>query len=131
MIYDRNTGLPRGFCFVTFTTTRAAQLAIEEMDGQVVDGRPIRVSKVVKPNQGPRRGFGDGGGGRAGGSGNREEGDFGSAKADRDSPDFRGMRSYSARWVLLLSFRGHYAVSQGRPRGLSQHSTACLLVNYL
>ncbi|CAI5480120.1 unnamed protein product [Closterium sp. Yama58-4] len=45
VIYDRETGKARGFGFVTFASPKAAQDAIKAMDGEIVDGRPIKVSE--------------------------------------------------------------------------------------
>jgi len=40
---DRETGQSRGFGFVTFTNEEEAQRAIDEMNGQSLDGRRLRV----------------------------------------------------------------------------------------
>jgi RNA recognition motif-containing protein len=47
---DRETGRSRGFGFVTFETEEEAQAAIEAMDGQDLDGRPVVVN-VAKPRE--------------------------------------------------------------------------------
>lgn len=59
VILDRDTGRSRGFGFVTFESTGAAQTAIQDMDGQSLDGREIRVNEA----QDKRRGGGGGGNG--------------------------------------------------------------------
>jgi len=59
---DRETGRPRGFSFVTMSA-EDAETACEKMDGQDVDGRPIKV------NESKPKGRGGGGGGRYGGGG--------------------------------------------------------------
>lgn len=56
LVTDRETGRPRGFGFVTMSTAEEAQKAIEGMDGQMLDGRPLRVNQA---DERPR-----GGGGR-------------------------------------------------------------------
>ena len=62
IITDRETGRPRGFAFVEMGTEEAAQQAIQELDGQDLMGRPLRVNEAHdKP-----RGGGGGGGGRGG-----------------------------------------------------------------
>ncbi|MFW5875542.1 MAG: RNA recognition motif domain-containing protein, partial [Myxococcota bacterium] len=55
---DRETGRPRGFAFVQFSSPEAAAAAITRFDGQELGGRPLRVSEAQE-----RRG----GGGRPGG----------------------------------------------------------------
>jgi len=61
---DRDTGQPRGFAFVTMATSAAADKAIRENDGKMVDGRALRVN-VAQDR--PRGGFqGGGAGGRSG-----------------------------------------------------------------
>lgn len=66
---DRETGQPRGFAFVTMGTSQAAAQAIQELNGQTLDGRQIRVDEAQER---PQRGGGGGGGGggfRGGGRG--------------------------------------------------------------
>ncbi|MEZ4403168.1 MAG: RNA-binding protein [Kofleriaceae bacterium] len=65
LVSDRETGRPRGFGFVTMGTPEEAQKAIEGMDGQNLDGRPLRVNQAEER---PARG-GGGGGFRGGGGG--------------------------------------------------------------
>ena len=86
---DRETGKPRGFAFISLQTDKEAQDAMEELDGQDLDGRAMRVneaeSKPPRGSSGPRRSFdGDsgGGGGRdfggppeGGGDGGKQKGD--------------------------------------------------------
>lgn len=43
----RSTRRPRGFGFVTFSDEAAAQLAISEMNGKVIDGRPLTVNAAT------------------------------------------------------------------------------------
>jgi RNA recognition motif-containing protein len=56
---DRDTGKPRGFCFVTMISAAADQ-ACEKLNGYELDGRAIRV------NEAQPKGGGGGGGGRGG-----------------------------------------------------------------
>jgi cold-inducible RNA-binding protein len=63
VITDRETGRSRGFGFVTFADSDAAQNAISEMDGTSIDGRSVKVNEA----QDRGRSGGGGGGGRSGG----------------------------------------------------------------
>ncbi len=65
VITDRDSGRSKGFGFVEMSSDQEATDAIEKMNGQVVDGRPITVNEA-RP-QAPREG--GGGGGRSGGGG--------------------------------------------------------------
>ena len=60
VITDRATGRSRGFGFVTFANPEDADTAIEQMNGQDLEGRTINVNEAQE-----RRG-GGGGGGRGG-----------------------------------------------------------------
>jgi RNA recognition motif-containing protein len=61
---DRETGRPRGFAFVTFSTEAESKLATEKMNGVDLDGRLLTVNEA-KPKEamGGGRNFGGGGGG--------------------------------------------------------------------
>ena len=61
LVTDRQTGQPRGFCFVTMGTHEAAQAAMAGMNGSNLEGRDLRVNEAEE-----RQG---GGGSRAGGFG--------------------------------------------------------------
>jgi RNA recognition motif-containing protein len=54
VITDRETGRSRGFGFVTFANTAAAEAAVAKMDGTVLDGRSINVS-VARERERDRR----------------------------------------------------------------------------
>lgn len=43
---DRMTGRPRGFAFVTFSTTEESQLATEKLNGAELDGRQLTVNEA-------------------------------------------------------------------------------------
>jgi RNA recognition motif-containing protein len=70
IILDRDTQRSRGFGFVEMADDAAAQKAMGELNGGMVDGRAISVT-VAKPREdkggsgggGGRRSFGGGGGG--------------------------------------------------------------------
>ena len=76
VIMDRMTNRPRGFAFVEMADDAAAQRAVKELNGQMVDGRDLKVAEA-RPRQDDRRGggggggYGGGGGGYGGGGGSR------------------------------------------------------------
>ncbi len=70
VVSDRETGQSRGFGFVTMGTSEAAQKAIREMNGALMDGRPLKVNEAEE-RQNRGGGGGGGGGGGRGGGGNR------------------------------------------------------------
>jgi RNA recognition motif-containing protein len=47
---DRETGRPRGFAFVTFSTDTEAKLAVEKMNGTDLGGRQLTVNEA-KPKE--------------------------------------------------------------------------------
>jgi RNA recognition motif-containing protein len=79
IIMDRETGRSRGFAFVEMSTAEFAQQALQELDGQELDGRMLRINEAREREPrgpgGPPRSFGPrpgagggyGGGGGAGG----------------------------------------------------------------
>ena len=67
VVMDRETGRPRGFAFVTMGSPAEAQKAINEMNGKMLDGRPLRVNEAEERS--PRGGGGGGGGGNDVGAG--------------------------------------------------------------
>jgi RNA recognition motif-containing protein len=58
VIIDRMKNRSKGFGFVTMSSEEEAQKAIEELNGQEVDGRPINVSEAREQSR-ERRSFGD------------------------------------------------------------------------
>ena len=50
LMMDRSTGRPRGFGFVTMSTTEEAQKAVEAMNGKSLDGRALTVN-VARPRE--------------------------------------------------------------------------------
>jgi RNA recognition motif-containing protein len=93
VVMDRETGRPRGFAFVTMGSPADAAKAINEMNGKMVDGRPLRVNEAEE--RAPRGGgggggyggggggYGGGGGGGGGGRGGRGGGGRGGRGGDR------------------------------------------------
>ncbi|MDE1171660.1 MAG: RNA-binding protein [Verrucomicrobium sp.] len=73
LIIDRMTGRSRGFAFVSYDSEDAAQRAIQNLDGQDIDGRKLTVNiarpKEDRPYSGGGGGGGGGGGYRGGGGG--------------------------------------------------------------
>ncbi|KAF9589968.1 hypothetical protein IFM89_029584 [Coptis chinensis] len=53
VIYERDSGRSRGFGFITFTTMRDAQSALDAMNEVEVEGRPLRLN-LVGENADPR-----------------------------------------------------------------------------
>ncbi len=80
VVEDRDTGRSRGFGFVEMSSAEEAQAAIEQFNGQDLDGRNLVVNEA-RPREegggggsrggggGGRGGYGGGGGGGRGGSG--------------------------------------------------------------
>jgi len=67
VISDRETGRSRGFGFVEMETDEGLQAAINALNGQEINGRPLTVNEARERT--PRPGGGGGGGGRSGGYG--------------------------------------------------------------
>jgi RNA recognition motif-containing protein len=57
LIMDRETGKPRGFGFVDMEPNEA-QAAIQALNGQQMNGRPLRVNEAQERPQRPRQGGG-------------------------------------------------------------------------
>lgn len=83
VIRDRDTGRSRGFAFAELAPEADLESAISQLNGKVLDGRPLTVNEARE--QKPRS-FGGGGGGfdrnrnrfgkRGGGRDNRQRRDF-------------------------------------------------------
>ena len=65
VISDRETGRSRGFGFVTFREEADGKKAMAALDGQMLDGRTVRVNEATAkaPRSGGGGGYGGGGGG--------------------------------------------------------------------
>ncbi len=85
---DMDTGRSRGFAFVELAPEADMESAIKQLNGKVIEGRPLTVNEA-RPQK--KREFGGGGGGggfnRGGKSGRR-------GSADRDRPRRRGPELY-------------------------------------
>jgi RNA recognition motif-containing protein len=68
LMMDRDTGRPRGFGFITMSSSAEAEKAIAAMNGKEIDGRALTVN-VAKPRE--ERTGGGGGGRREYGGGER------------------------------------------------------------
>lgn len=71
---DRETGQPRGFAFVTMGNEQAANSAIAQLNGCMLDGRAIKVNEAQERPARSGGGYGGGGGGGYGGGGGRDRG---------------------------------------------------------
>jgi RNA recognition motif-containing protein len=84
---DRETGQPRGFAFVTMGSDKEANAAIAQLNGMILEGRPLRVNEAQERpggGGGGGRGFGGGGGGGGrGGGGGGGRGGFGGGGGGR------------------------------------------------
>jgi hypothetical protein len=79
VMMDRETGRSKGFGFVEMGSDAEAQAAINGMNGQPLEGRPVVVNEA-RPREERPGGFGGGGGGRSpyGGGGGGGRGGYGS-----------------------------------------------------
>lgn len=77
LMLDRMTGQSRGFAFVEMASPEAAQKAIQELNGQDLEGRALRVDIAEERRGGGGGGGGGGGRGGFGGGGGGGRGGFG------------------------------------------------------
>lgn len=56
IVTDRETGMSRGFGFISMVDGDGARAAIMEMNGTLVDGRALRVNEAEERSRGPRPG---------------------------------------------------------------------------
>lgn len=57
VIKDKETARSRGFGFVSFASREHGQVALEKMNGGVVDGRTVRCDEAVDRPRGPAPGY--------------------------------------------------------------------------
>lgn len=86
VVTDRESGQSRGFAFVELKTPQAAQEAVANLNGHLVDGRPLRVDLA---NEKPR---GSGRGGHRGSGNDRRGG------RDQEPLSFDTFDSEGDRW---------------------------------
>src|SRR5436189_554910 len=72
LVMDRETGRARGFAFVTMKTDAEANNAITQLNGTMLEGRPLKIN--IAEARGTRGGGGGGGGGFGGGDRNSRGG---------------------------------------------------------
>jgi RNA recognition motif-containing protein len=82
LVTDRDTGRSRGFAFVELASNDAAQKAIQEMNGALLDGRPLRVN-LAEARRDSRGGGGGGGGFSRSRGGGGDRGSRGSERRNR------------------------------------------------
>jgi RNA recognition motif-containing protein len=71
LMMDRDTQRPRGFGFVTMSSSEEGQRAIDALNGQNHDGRDLTVNEArPMESRGPRREFASGGRSGSGSGGN-------------------------------------------------------------
>ena len=88
LMTDRETGQSRGFAFVSMSDANAAQKAMSDLNGAMLEGRPLRVNEAeARPERsgggGGGGGFGGPRGGGGGGGGGGRGGDRGGRGGDR------------------------------------------------
>lgn len=91
VITDKFSGKSRGFGFVEMSSNEEAQRAVQELNGQQLDGRAIVVNEAKPLAPRENRGFGGGGGGggynrdrRGGGGGFNRRDDRGGDRGGRN-----------------------------------------------
>ena len=83
VVTDRMTGRSKGFGFVEMPDRTQAQAAIDALNGQPLDGRPVRVNESQPKPREDRGGFRGGRGGFGGGRGGFGGGDRGPRRETR------------------------------------------------
>lgn len=74
VIKDKFTGNSKGFGFVEMGSKEEGQAAIDELNGQDLKGRPLKVNEAKPREDRPRFGGGGNRGGNGGGGFNRDRG---------------------------------------------------------
>ncbi|MBN9298848.1 MAG: RNA-binding protein [Filimonas sp.] len=55
VIIDKFTNKSKGFAFVEMPDDHAAATAIKELNGKLIEGRPVRISEARPREESPRR----------------------------------------------------------------------------
>lgn len=97
MIMDRDSGRPRGFCFVSMGTREAMEAATKELDGKEWMGRPLAVNEARPREERPAYGGGGGRGGYGGGGG-KGRGGYGGGGGGGRGRDRGGYGGGGGRW---------------------------------
>ncbi|KAF1347024.1 hypothetical protein BDV97DRAFT_231390 [Delphinella strobiligena] len=93
---DRETGAPKGYGYIEFSSIEEAQGALDTMNGADVDGRAIRLDYSTPRDPSTSGGFGGGrGGGRGGRGGFGDRGGRGGGRGGRGGFGDRGGRGGS------------------------------------
>jgi cold-inducible RNA-binding protein len=79
IILDRDTGRPRGFCFVVMSP-EGAEAAVRKLNGQEFEGRPLTVNEARERDASPPRGGRDRSSSHSGGRG----GNYGNNRRERN-----------------------------------------------
>lgn len=89
---DPESGRPKGFGYVQFSSVDEARQAFTDLNGADLDGRPVRLDySSPRPNNG-----GGGGGGARGGRGGGRGGPRGGARGGRGGPRGGGRGGFDA-----------------------------------
>ncbi len=83
VVIERSSGRSKGFGFVEMETDKGANNAMNQLNGQMLDQRPIRID-FAKPKEDRPRSFGGGGSGGGGGYGGGGSGGSGGGRRDGD-----------------------------------------------
>ncbi|GLT59958.1 hypothetical protein SLA2020_327510 [Shorea laevis] len=90
IIVDRETGRPRGFGFITYTSSEEASCAIQALDGQPLHGRNIRVNYANDRTPRGGGGYNHGFGAPIGGFDNNFGGNFGGGNYGSSDGNYAG-----------------------------------------
>lgn len=58
IVTDKDTNKSKGFGFVEMPDDHAASTAIRELNGKLIEGRPVRIAEAKPKEESPRKGGG-------------------------------------------------------------------------